>query len=178
MVVMDATTLMLLFHPTADGPIDETTGERVTNCKERVELLVQNLSEVGIKIMVPTPVLSEILVTVKADKARILSEIAHSYAFKIQSFDTLAAVELSELVDPDLQSQRELTAGETKAKLKFDLQIIAMAKVAGVKTIYSDDRGLGKKALANGIAVVRTCELPLPPEPPQAELPYPDTPRT
>lgn len=43
--------------------------------------------------------------------------------------------------------------------------------MSGVKTIYSDDIELGKKAVSNGIAVVKTSDLPLPPEPPQAELP-------
>ncbi|OOG65508.1 hypothetical protein B0E46_03955 [Rhodanobacter sp. B04] len=171
MVVIDATTLMLLFHPTAKPPLDELTGEPLTKCKERIELLLQNLSKGGIQVMVPTPVLSEILVTSGADKARILAEINNAYAFKIQPFDMLAAVEVAVLTDPDLQSNKVLTEDETKAKVKFDRQIIAIAKVAGVKTIYSDDGRLGKKAAANGITVVKTSDLPLPPEPPQGELP-------
>lgn len=172
MVVMDATILMLLFHPTASPPKDEATGQPLTKCKERIELLLQNLSQASIQVMVPTPVLSEILVTSGADKARILGEINNSYAFKIQPFDALAAVEVAMLTDLDLQSNKQLSEDETKAKVKYDRQIIAIAKVNGVKTIYSDDGRLGKKAASNGITVVKTSDLPLPPEPPQTELPF------
>ena len=59
---------------------------------------------------------------------------------------------------------------ETKAKLKFDRQIIAIAKVNGVKQIYSDDVGLEVVASSNGITVTHTWQLPLPPTPPQQEL--------
>lgn len=170
MVVIDATTLILLFHPSADPPLDEETGKPLTKCKERIEFLLQNLSQANIQVLIPTPVLSEILVTSGPDKARILNEISNTYAFKIQPFDTLAAVEVAVLSDPDLQSNKVLTDVETKAKVKFDRQIIAIAKVAGAKTIYSDDGELGKKAIANGIAVIRTVDLPLPPEPPQGSL--------
>lgn len=174
MVVMDSTTLMLLFHPNASPPIDEATGHPLVKCKERVEFLLQNLSEANIQILIPTPVLSEILVASGADKSRVLNEINNSYAFRVQPFDEIAAIEVSMLTDADLQSNKQLTADETKAKVKYDRQIIAIAKVNDVKTIYSDDGGLVKKAKANGITTIRTCELPLPPEPPQAELPLPD----
>lgn len=136
--------------------------------------MLQNLSEVNIQILVPTPVLSEILVTTGADKARVLNEINNTYAFRIQPFDEIAAVEVAMLTDSDLQSNKRLSKTETVAKVKYDRQIIAIAKVNGVKTIYSDDGTLAKRAKANGIVVIKTSELPLPPEPPQAELSFPD----
>lgn len=170
MVVMDSTTLLLLLYPSVKAPLDPSTNAPVTKCKERIELLLQNLSQAGIQIMVPTPVLSEVLVAAGADKARILNEISNAYAFKVQPFDALAAVEVAMLTDADLQSNKQLNADQTKAKVKFDRQIIAMAKVSGVQTIYSDDGPLGRKALANGIAVTKTADLPVPPEDPQATL--------
>jgi len=170
MVVMDSTTLLLLLYPSAKAPLDPSTNAPVTKCKERIELLLQNLSQAGIQVMVPTPVLSEVLVAAGADKARILNEISTAYAFKVQPFDALAAVEVAMLTDADLQSNKQLTADQTKAKVKFDRQIIAVAKVSGVQTIYSDDGPLGRKAVANGIAVMKTADLPLPPEDPQTTL--------
>lgn len=175
MVIMDATTLLLLLYPSASPPIDESTGLPVTKCKERIELLLQNLSQANIQVMVPTPVLSEVLVTTGADKARVLNEINNAYAFKIQPFDTLAAVEVSMLTDADLQANKKLTADETKAKVKYDRQIIAIAKVNGVQTIYSDDGKLGAKARSNGIVAIRMADLPLPPEPPQTQIPFPES---
>lgn len=70
MVIMDATTLLLLFDPNVKPSIDEATKQPLEKCKERIELLLQNLSEANIQILVPTPILSEILVTAGTDKAR------------------------------------------------------------------------------------------------------------
>jgi hypothetical protein len=120
--------------------------------------------------MVPTPVLSEVLIKAGADKARVLSEISNSRYFKVQPFDELAAVELTMLPDTDLQSKRKLSEVVTRAKIKFDRQILAIAKVNDIKTIYSDDRNLCDRAQACGILTVGAHELPLPPVPPQGKL--------
>ena len=173
MVVLDASVLLLLLYPNASPPIDSSTGLPVTRCRERIELLLESLSKGHIAVMVPTPVLSEILVTTRSDMARVLAEISNTWAFHIEPFDERAAVEVALMTDPDLQSNKLLTENETRAKIKFDRQIIAIAKVNGVKTIYSSDNNLRAKAEANGITAVGMADLPLPPEPPQAALPLP-----
>lgn len=172
MVVMDSTALLLLFYPDAGTPLDPDTGQPLTKCSERIELLLQNLSEARIQVLVPTPVLSEVLVKAGADKPRLLREINNAYSFQVQSFDQIAAIEVAMLTDIDLQSNRKLSDKETWAKVKYDRQIIAIAKANNVKTIYSDDGGLAKTARANGIAVVSTWELDAPADPPQADLPF------
>jgi hypothetical protein len=55
-------------------------------------------------------------------------------------------------------------------KIKFDRQIVAVAKVAGVTAIYSDDRQLRAFAEQQGLRVMGLADLPLPREP---ELPLP-----
>lgn len=172
MVVLDATTLMLLLHPSAPAPIDPTTGVQVLMARERIDFLLAALGKAGDKVMIPTPVLSEVLIVSGSQRARLLSEIQNSYAFQIEPFDIRAAVELSSIVDSDLQSNKPLSPTLTKAKLKFDRQIIAIAKVHGAHTIYSDDNGVFQRGNACDIQVVRTWELPLPPEPPQRQLPF------
>ena len=52
----------------------------------------------------------------------------------------------------------------TWAKIKFDRQIVAIAKVAKATAIYSDDADMRTIAAAEDIAVVGLAELPLPPE--------------
>jgi len=172
MVVMDASTLLLLFDPQAKPPKDETTGQPLEKCKERIDLLVQDLSEQKTVILIPTPALSEILIVSKTDtdRAQIIAAISKSRVFRVQPFDEAAAIEVAKLTDVDIQSNRELSPVETKAKIKYDRQIIAIAKVNGVKIIYSDDTALCKKAFANGITAIKTSELPFPQEPPQLEL--------
>ncbi len=69
--------------------------------------------------------------------------------------------------------KRSRKGPETWAKLKFDCQIVAIAKVGGATTIYSDDDDVYKLGTAAGIPVVRTRDLELPPDADQAELfPY------
>ena len=49
------------------------------------------------------------------------------------------------------------------AKTKFDHQIVAIGKVEGADTIYTDDKDLGKVAAKLGLKVVTLADLPLPP---------------
>lgn len=170
MVVMDSTTLILLFHPSARAPSDPATGKPVEKCQERIEFLIETLSKARIRVIVPTPVLSEILVKAGTDKARILNELTNSTAFKIQPFDAMAAVEVAELTDSDLQSGKPLSATHTRAKIKYDRQIVAIAKVIGAQTIYTDDAALARRAAANGLTAISVSDLQLRPLPPQAEL--------
>ncbi len=48
-------------------------------------------------------------------------------------------------------------------KVKFDRQIVAIARVNDAHTIYSDDQDLGKFAKQAGLRVVSTWDLPIPP---------------
>jgi hypothetical protein len=59
-------------------------------------------------------------------------------------------------------------------QVKFDRQIVAIAKVAGVMAIYSDDRPLRSFAGQQGLRVVGLADLPLPQQP---ELPLATTER-
>ena len=54
--------------------------------------------------------------------------------------------------------------GATWTEVKFDRQIVAVAKVKKISTIYSDDKILKKFAAAQGILVIGVGELPMPPE--------------
>lgn len=170
MVVMDSTVLLLLLYPGVGAPIDPGTGSPLVKCKERIDFLLANLSEAKTQVLIPTPVLAEILVAARQDKVRVLAELTSSQAFRVQPFDEMAAIEVSELTDADLRGSKKLSAVQTVAKVKFDRQIIAIAKVSQVQTIFSDDVRLKKCAAASGIKVIATWELPLPPEPPQREL--------
>lgn len=55
------------------------------------------------------------------------------------------------------------------AKVKFDRQIVAIAKVQGADVIYSDDEDIVRYASRVNISVVRVADLPIPP-PEQMDL--------
>jgi len=60
----------------------------------------------------------------------------------------------------------DLRAGTdtTRAKLKFDRQIIAIARVEGQATVYSDDEDIRKLGAPLGLTVIAVHELPQPTE--------------
>jgi len=173
-VILDSTVLLLLFFPDASPPLDETTKQPLAQCKERIERLIRDFVRSKTSIVIPTPVLSEILVASGADKSRILNVIHATHAFKVQPFDEAAAIEVAMMTGVGEIKTKGHATLETKAKIKYDRQIIAIAKVNNIMTIYSDDRALGEKARANGITVLTTADLPLPELPPQTEMLFSD----
>lgn len=174
MVLFDTSILSLLLHPGAKPPTD-SRGNRIERCQERVEHLVQTLDQDKTKIVIPTPALSELLVVAGADGPKYLDEINSRSCFKISDFDQRAAVEAA------IQIREARDSGDKRqgtdaswAKVKFDRQITAIAKVEGVETIYSDDEHVQKYARVLGIKVRGVEDLPFPP-PKQLELNSQDT---
>jgi len=161
MVVFDTTTIVLLIDSAAQPPIDPATGRRIERCEERIEHLITGLSHARTRVLIPTPVLAEFLVKAGPNKEKFLTEFIASRHFLIGSFDQRAAIELSYLQDGDAALGRKIV--DTKAKVKFDRQILAIAKIQGASTIYTDDTNLAALADKNGIRTVMTWEIPLPP---------------
>src|ERR1039457_262045 len=92
MVLFDATVLSLLLHPGAKPPKD-ANGNPVERAPERIEHLIRTLEEEKVKIIIPTPALSELLVVAGPEGAKYLAEINGRSCFKVSDFDQRAAVE-------------------------------------------------------------------------------------
>lgn len=167
MVVFDTSTLAIVFDPKAKIPLDPETGLAVERCADRIHHLIKTLSEQKHRIVIPTPVLAEYMVLGGADRNKRLQAFTTSRQFHVVSFDVRAAVECAEITDG---GRGKLVEGESKAKVKFDRQIIAIAKAVGAKIIYTGDRGLAKCAQNNKLSTVMTWELPLPPQDSQIGL--------
>jgi|SRR5271169_1285664 len=169
MVLFDTTFLSLLLHPGSNPPLG-SDGNPVKRCKDRIENLIQLLSEKKTKIIIPTPVLSEILVLSGKSGPDYLSAINDRACFEIKSFDQKAAIEAATQIREAMSGgDKKAAAVGTWAKVKFDRQIVAIAKVEGVQTIYSDDQDVEAYAKAVGIKVITVEQLALPP-PEQLEL--------
>lgn len=81
----------------------------------------------------------------------------------IKPFDEVSAIELAALEIEDRQKVgKRLGSASPWAKLRFDRQIVAIAKTNKAKRIYSDDEDVMKFAARIGMQVVPTWELPLP----------------
>lgn len=167
MVVLDATILMLFLDPTAKGPTDDE-GRLVTKPTERINYLISELDRTGSRIVLPTPALSEALVRLgPKETSNAIATLHRHSVFVVQPFDEMAAIELALM----LRQEKKPTEGaETWAKLKFDRQIMAIAKVVQANDVYSDDSGVKKLGERMGIAVKGVADLPLPPEENQRDL--------
>lgn len=164
MVVFDTSILSLAFDNFSSPPIDPGTGMTLAKPKERIDFLIATLSKAKKQILIPTPVLAEYLVNGGPDKSERLSIFTSSKVYQVLPFDIRAAVECSQIEDGDTKKTTLTKDPANKAKVKFDRQIIAIAKAARATTIYTGDKRLAHVAQDNQIAVVMTWELPLPPD--------------
>lgn len=172
MAVFDATALVHLLEPGAPSAKNPATGQPVPNASARIKHLVNTLEERREKVVIPTPALSEVLVHANEAAEDYLKVLHKSARFRIAPFDERAAIEHAAMTREAI-GRGDLRAGSdaTRAALKFDRQIIAIARVEGESVIYSDDVNLGKFGSGLGLQVIPTYELPSPPAE-QAALPY------
>ena len=172
MVVLDATVLMLLLQPAAGVPND-AEGRPVERAVERIQYLVEQMEAQSVTIVIPTPALAEVLVRVGAKAAEQLVERLNRYwILRTEPFDVRAAVEVAAMTRDALAGgSRRGGSDDVWAKIKYDRQIVAIAKVNGASAIYSDDAGLRRTAARSEIDVIGLADLPLPPK--AAERPRP-----
>lgn len=171
MVVIDATNLLLMLRPGTPVPAGPD-GVTIDRPKERIEFLIQQLDKAGTKVIIPTPALSEALVRAGAQATqKIIADLQKYSVFRIEPFDTRAAIEVAAMTREALDGGRKKGKAEgTWAKVKYDRQIVAIAKVNGATTIYSDDDHVGTLARRAKINVIKLADLPLPPEDRQMRL--------
>lgn len=170
-VVFDASVLIPFFDPSADVAPDPQTDEPIERVQDRLRYLVRSLDEQGETVIIPTPVLSELLVGFGSSGADPLNTLTTQRVFRVVGFDIKAAIEAAQMQSEASGRGRLRQAAErNRYQMKFDLQIVAIAKAELAHTIYSDDKGMPKIA-GSAIDVVPLARLPLPPDPPQGNLP-------
>jgi hypothetical protein len=170
MVVFDATLLLLLLRPNSGRPTD-SAGAPIAQVPERIAYLVQSLEKAKTRIVIPTPALREVLVRAGIAAPQIVDTLNRSATFRIMPFDSLAAIEAAVMTRAAIDAGGKRGGSESNwAKIKFDRQIVAIAKVARATAIYSDDADVRSIATAEDIMVIGLAELPLPPVNPQTEL--------
>lgn len=158
MVLFDAGILIKLLDPrTSDTQ------------RDKLDYLMARLQKARTKILIPTPALSEFYVRAEPD---VLASFKGRSAFLIVPFDEKAAFECALSVGDAVRSgnKKGIQSEAPWQKVKFDHQIVAIAKVHGVTTIYSEDAGLRKFAESLGITAQSTDDLPENPESKQQKL--------
>lgn len=157
MVAFDNNIFCLALHLAAKSEVDRA--------RDRVEYLLQTLRDQNERVILPTPVLAEFLVFAGDEAPLYLEKLRDNSIFRIEPFDERAAIELAQV---ELLARR---GGNKKGqgihsewqKVKFDRQIVSVAKVNGAHCIYSTDSDVGKHAVDFGLQVLTIQDLPLPP---------------
>jgi predicted nucleic acid-binding protein len=162
MVLIDATTLLLFLSPLAEPPRDSITNRPIDFAHRRVEQLIKTFELKRTRVLVPAPALAEVLVRAGRAGADYVHRIERSSVLRFVPFDTRAAIEVALMTRGAIDGgdKRDGVDG-TWAKIKYDRQIVAIAKVHGVEAIYSDDRGVRSFAAKHGLSVIGLRECPI-----------------
>ncbi|RXT52469.1 hypothetical protein B6S44_16970 [Bosea sp. Tri-44] len=157
MIVVDANFLVLLLDPGAMPHLDRG--------RERVEFFIQELTRQRTEIVIPAPVVAEI-VAGRIDRIEeIAATLIQSRFFTVQPFDAVIAIETGEMIK---KAQDRIPAAERlpgwRVKMKYDAMIAATAKVRRAKAVCTDDAGLRAHLRDSGIEIIWIDDLPLPPE--------------
>lgn len=164
MVVFDATMLLLAFRlDKVNPPIDPTSGLPVEYVRERIDELIKVLDKAKVKIIIPAPALSEVLVRAGEDTQTLINIIQKRAVFRVEPFDALSAIEVA------MMTRHAIEGGDKKggmncswAKIKYDRQIVAIAKVHGATAIYSEDGDIHSYGEEAQMRVIRVADLPIP----------------
>lgn len=163
MLGIDETGLSLMLHPAARPPNDPGTKKPVDRVEDRIEKLLEDLDADDERIILPTPALCEFLVLAGKDGPAYLDKIRGMKTILIKPFDEMAAIELA-AIEYEARGKGDKRSGVAAPwqKVKFDRQIVAVAKANKATKIYSDDEDVIKFATKAGLEVISTWNLPLP----------------
>jgi hypothetical protein len=168
--LFDAGFIHILFDDRARLP---RKGKQVVErAQERIDFLVQTISDRRDKIILPSPALTEFMLLASDRYRDYLAIIKRKSVFEIAGFDDPEAIELVEHWNK-FGDRKKLKPGtpETWAKLKYDRQIAAIAVTRRVECIYSTDGDLEKYAAQLNIKFCGLADLPAPPSQ-QVSLPF------
>jgi hypothetical protein len=162
--LFDTGFLHLLFDDRAKVPKDRHGKPTVDRIQERIDYLVQTISQRRGKIVIAAPSLAEFLLLAEEKYADYLTIIRRKSVFEVAGFDDPEAVELAEhwKKHGDRKKLKPNTS-DTWAKMKYDRQIVAIAVTRRIECIYSTDKDLHRFAEQLNIKSCDIADLPLPP---------------
>jgi predicted nucleic acid-binding protein len=164
---LDASVLTELLAPDAGSDTKESP------YRQKVRALGDLLARQKATIIIPTPVIAEVLVATGQDGALRLEMLQKKLAFRVVSFDQRAAFETASM----MRAARD--AGDKRAgrgkdeswqQVKFDWQIIATSKVNQADVVYTNDEKFHKFSNEQGMKSIYLDEYKLSDSDPQLSL--------
>jgi hypothetical protein len=134
--------------------VDAAFLDAFLNSRKRSEAvlnLIRALSIENVRIIIPTPALAEVL-TRRPDAAQNWTRDINRFAcFQVRPFDDKASFELAQILGVNASGLRDI--------LRFDRQIVAIAKVYGASVVYADNEQVFTFAKECGIPAKRLKDL-------------------
>jgi len=163
-VIFDTNILVQALTGTKDGVslTDPCTGEIISDPHKRAEALVDHINSLGGSVLIPTPVLAEFLIGIdKHQQQAYINLIKSQSCFEIVAFDEIAAIECAQM--PSMKELKQMMGSDSANKVKFDRQILSIAKSTGVKEVWTHDKGVYNRCQSLGITAKSLGDItPLP----------------
>lgn len=176
LVVFDSNVLLPVLRPGLPPPLDPKTGKPVDHFDEKLAYLIHKLSKNRTAILIPTPVLTEVLCHAGNAGFHFVQKLQQA-PFQVAPFDVRAAIDCADLLAYHFvqKGNGHRRLGEqgkpgSRDKIKFDRQVVAIAKSRVADAIYSDDEDVNKEGTRVGIKVIRTSDLERDPASAQGKL--------
>lgn len=170
--VIDANVLMQVMGDCENGLICPITGEEISDLQNRTEALVQYFSDDAHMILIPAPVLAEILVRYEESTHQdVLNAIKSSPALQVAPFNEICAVECARILSKAEIKQWQ-AAGDAKAKISVDRQVIATGIAYGADELWTHDDRVFKKvdSLAGETGMIARSLSEVDPQPKQHSI--------
>ena len=165
-VVFDTSVLIYLLDPQTPAPTGKDN-QPIRDTAARIDHLIDSLkNNRSAQILIPAPTLGETLVRGGNALAHWLEVFKSSSHFKIADFDARAAIEVALMHQDALQRyghKKGNLAAVSWQKVKYDRQIVAIARVNQADFIYSDDGDIHKLGTTLGLTVLGLSDIPSPP---------------
>lgn len=156
LVCFDSNCLAILFDSAATNPANRY-GTPIDHARER---LLEFIRLKNPTILVPTVQYFELFMISSIDKNQLDSQLYSNKTYVLQPFDFRAASMMAD-IEKETRGKR-LTRDDTMAKIKFDRQILSIAKVHGVEVAFSTDNGFFIDAERYNVNAQCPGMLPLP----------------
>jgi hypothetical protein len=167
--VFDSSLMLLLTDDLALAPPHpDDQRQDAAGARDRLTFLLETLDDERTHIVLPAPVLTELLVSARSDVGATLGVLNGLARIRIEGFGQRAAIECAEML------RRTARGKGPKSKVKFDHQIVAIAKIVDAAVVYSDDQDVRSLCEREGLVCKGVWKLPLRPVDPQASLPLGD----
>lgn len=163
-IVIDTNILIQLMAEGQCDPLtDPKTDQTLDSCDRRALALLEYIESKNGQVLIPAPCLAEILIGfAKEDHVEVVEHLSSYGCIEFAPFEEIAATECAALINP--AELKQMKNGDTKSKLRFDRQIISIAKASGADEIWSHDKNLLAVAEQQGLTVKSLADITPKPE--------------